>query len=146
MSILRQLPDKTYCYRADDRRESDRPDRSDPFSRPGGMEEEEESLSPIEAIYCRECGRTVTGRDQKIAVQGSHAHTFFNPAGIVFELGCFSAAPGCHRVGEASSDFTWFAGFFWSCALCSGCNSHLGWFFEMGDRSFYGLILAKIRE
>ncbi len=116
------------------------------FGKTGGKTEEEEGTHPIEAIYCRECGRVVTGKDQKIAVHGSHTHTFFNPAGIVFELGCFGTAPGCHSVGEASSYFTWFAGFVWCYALCRGCNSHLGWFFEMGDRSFYGLILAHLRE
>ena len=90
--------------------------------------------------------QAVTGRDKKIQVSGSHEHTFFNPAGIVFELGCFSAAPGCHRAGRATSDFTWFAGYVWRFALCRNCNSHLGWFFEMGEHSFFGLILAHLKE
>jgi hypothetical protein len=128
----------TYYFRADST--SGRP------GRPIGKEEEEEETSPNEAIYCRACGGAVTDRDQKIAVHGSHTHTFFNPAGIVFELGCFSAAPGCHSAGEASSEFTWFAGYVWRFALCRQCNSHLGWFFEMGDSSFFGLILANLKE
>lgn len=137
MPILRQHPGTGYCFRADNRKG---------IGLPVGKEEEKEETSPVEAIYCKVCSRAVTDRNKKIAIQGSHAHTFFNPAGIVFELGCFSLAPGCHRAGETTSDFTWFAGFVWCYALCRGCNSHLGWFFEMGDRSFYGLILANIRE
>lgn len=114
--------------------------------RPIGKEEEEEETRPSEAIHCRSCGGAVTARDQKIVVHGSHTHTFFNPAGIVFELGCFSVAPGCHNAGEPSSEFTWFAGYVWRLAFCKQCSSHLGWFFEMGDASFYGLILANLKE
>ena len=114
--------------------------------RPLGAEEEKREVGPIKAIWCGLCGREVTGTDQKIAVHGTHAHTFFNPAGIVFELGCFRAAPGCRNVGEASAEFTWFAGHVWRIALCRRCNSHLGWFFEKGEQSFYGLILKNIKE
>lgn len=109
-------------------------------------EAEKEGVEPIEVIYCRACGRPVTRKDSRIAVNGSHTHTFFNPAGIVFELGCFRTAPGCYHAGEATSDFTWFAGFRWRFALCGGCNSHLGWSFSSGDSSFFGLILNQIRE
>jgi hypothetical protein len=127
-----------YCLRADNQQGISR--------RPIGEEEEKREVGPIKAIWCRFCGSEVTGTDQKIAVHGSHTHTFFNPTGIVFELGCFSAAPGCRKAGEATSEFTWFAGHVWRIALCRRCNSHLGWFFEKGDQSFYGLILTKIRE
>ena len=70
---------------------------------PVEKEQKQEDAGPIEAIYCRTCGRAVTSRDRKIAVQGSHTHAFFNPAGIVFELGCYSLAPGCQRAGVATS-------------------------------------------
>lgn len=123
-----------------------RSDRPGQQGQPVEKEDEQEETGPIEAIYCKSCGRTVTSKDQKISVHGAHTHTFFNPAGIVFELGCFGVAPGCQNAGEATSDFSWFAGYVWSFALCDRCNSHLGWFFEMGERSFYGLVLANIRE
>jgi hypothetical protein len=42
--------------------------------------------------------------------------------------------------------FTWFAGHVWSFALCRGCKSHLGWFFEKGETTFYGLVLANLVE
>jgi len=113
---------------------------------PVGKEDEREETLPLDAIFCTVCGATITNRDRKIAVQGTHAHTFFNPAGIVFELGCFSTAPGCNRAGEATSEFTWFAGYVWRFAFCRSCNSHLGWYFENGGHSFWGLILANLRE
>ena len=130
----------SYCLRSDNRQGSGWP------GRPLGKVEEKEETGLNDAIYCKVCGRVVTGREQKIAVHGSHAHTFFNPAGIVFELGCFSVAPGCHSAGEATSEFTWFAGYVWRFALCRQCNSHLGWFFEGVTSSFFGLILANLKE
>lgn len=119
---------------------------------PGGYvdkredDQDEEISGPLEAIYCKTCGQAVTSKDHKIVVQSSHTHTFFNPAGIVFELGCFSIVPGCYSAGEATSDFSWFAGYTWRFALCGGCNSHLGWFFDSDGYSFFGLILAGLRE
>lgn len=113
---------------------------------PVSDEEIKDRTEPLEAIYCKACGIAVTSRGQKISVQGSHSHTFFNPAGIVFEVGCFRQAPGCYTAGEPSSEFTWFAGHVWSFALCRGCSAHLGWFFEMGAAAFYGLILTNLVE
>ncbi len=82
----------------------------------------------------------------RISVESSHNHTFFNPAGIVFEIGCFSKAPGCGIVGEASSEFSWFAGTKWTTAICSGCLCHLGWLFEGRGEPFFGLILTSLIE
>jgi len=113
---------------------------------PVDKEKDERSSKPREAIFCRACGNAVTSRDEKIAVGGSHAHTFFNPAGIVFELGCFRRAPGCRNAGRPTSEFTWFAGYVWRFARCSNCRAHLGWFFEGRDSTFFGLILANLQE
>ncbi|MBU1566977.1 MAG: hypothetical protein KJ630_15310 [Proteobacteria bacterium] len=115
-------------------------------NRPVRKEQQERAVEPIEAICCLACGGVITARDQKIQVSGSHAHTFFNPAGIVFQLGCFQEAPGCQAFGETSSEFTWFPGHFWRIALCRQCRTHLGWLFAMEGNTFYGLILTKLRE
>lgn len=96
------------------------------------------------AVFCRNCTRQITYAKELFAIDGSHTHTFFNPAGIVFEIVCFAAAPGCSVEGEASSNFTWFPGYTWRVAFCGGCFTHLGWFFESGDSSFFGLILNKL--
>ncbi|MFW2368920.1 MAG: cereblon family protein [Desulforhopalus sp.] len=130
---METLNNQIYCFRAD---------RKD--GRPVTDDEIQEDTESVEVIFCKACGLTVTSRDQKIGVQGSHRHTFFNPAGIVFELGCFAQAPGCSLAGEPTSEFTWFAGYVWSFALCRKCKAHLGWFFEKDSTTFYGLILAKL--
>lgn len=97
-------------------------------------------------LLCVSCGRVITDRSQTISVSGKHRHTFFNPAGLVYELGCFREAPGCTPAGEPSSEFSWFPGYVWQVGACSGCSAHLGWRFQSGDDVFFGLIVSRIVE
>ncbi len=115
-------------------------------ARPAVKGQQERAVKVLEAIYCRACGGVVTAKDQKVQVSGSHHHTFFNPAGLVFELGCFRRASGCLTVGSPSTEFAWFPGYSWQIALCRGCQTHLGWLFVMEQLSFFGLILKRLRE
>ena len=108
--------------------------------------DDEEKVESDEALFCKSCLNLITRKDQAVRINGSHTHTFFNPQGVVFELGCFREAPGCRSMGEATSEFTWFAGSVWRFALCRRCGVHLGWFYEMRESGFYGLILAHLRE
>lgn len=95
-------------------------------------------------LYCRTCGQAIAVEDARIAVQGAHQHVFFNPAGLVFEIGCFQSAPGCAYHGEPTPEFSWFPGYAWSVALCSQCAAHLGWGYERDTHGFVGLILAQL--
>lgn len=96
-------------------------------------------------ILCGICLEPVTARRHRISVNGGHQHTFTNPAGVVFEIGCFSDAPGCRTTGIPTKEFTWFPGHGWIYALCAGCGSHLGWYFTSGGGSgFFGLILERL--
>jgi hypothetical protein len=92
-----------------------------------------------QALLCSTCGAEVTHRERSITINGRHNHAFFNPAGIAFEIRCFSQAPGVASQGDPSLEFTWFPGYSWQVALCATCHSHLGWLFTNGG-SFYGLI------
>ena len=96
------------------------------------------------SVVCRNCGQVITTVASVSSPDGSRTHTFFNPAGIVYEIICFSTAPGCLVQGPASSEFCWFAGFTWRLAFCGNCLTHLGWFYESRDSSFFGLILRKL--
>jgi filamentous hemagglutinin family protein len=97
-------------------------------------------------IICRNCGNIITSLESMISVNGQHQHTFINPSGIVFTIGCFSKAEGCITAGEPMSDFTWFNSYSWNHALCANCLFHLGWFYNSGSDSFFGLILDNLRE
>ena len=98
-----------------------------------------------ESIVCRHCLQLITSPAESIEVQGSHRHTFANPRGILFQIGCFRSAAGCGHIGPATYAWSWFKGFRWSVALCGRCLTHLGWLYTSTDNErFYGLILSRL--
>ena len=107
--------------------------------------EDETSAKTLDAIVCRRCGHEITAQNERVIRDGAHAHTFANPEGIVFDIGCFREAWGCGVVGPSSSEFTWFPGTEWQIAVCTHCLAHLGWRFLSADSSdFHGLILDRL--
>lgn len=106
--------------------------------------EDRPAVDPEEAILCRSCRALVTTAREAVAVTGTHIHTFFNPAGIVFEICCFRRAKGCTVYGEPTNEFAWFAGSHWQYAVCATCQVHLGWFFTTPAYSFFGLIRDRL--
>ncbi|RJQ58327.1 MAG: hypothetical protein C4530_10965 [Desulfobacteraceae bacterium] len=118
-------------------------------SLPGTEAETVEDQEPEEekTIRCRQCGHPVTLPSEKIIVDGSHAHTFANPSGILYEIGCFRSAAGCGYAGPATEEFTWFKGYGWKIAYCFRCRTHLGWLFVSPENEpFNGLILDRLSE
>ena len=96
-------------------------------------------------LVCRQCRQLITGPDERIDVQGSHRHTFSNPYGVLYQIGCFRAVRGCVYTGPATREWSWFRGFRWRIAVCSQCLTHLGWLFCSTDtESFHGLILSRL--
>ncbi|SRR6056297_834896 len=95
-------------------------------------------------LRCANCLHVITSSDERIVMNGSHQHTFANPHGLVFEIGCFKKAPGCGQIGEATDEFSWFKGYQWRVAVCASCLLHLGWQFASSGSFFYGLILGHL--
>jgi hypothetical protein len=122
----------------------ERPHESEPHQA-AGTESDPEETPDDEHIFCRQCYRIITQPNARINVDGAHRHTFANPHGLVFEIGCFKTASGCVHTGFSSDEFTWFKGFSWSVAVCRTCFTHLGWRFVSPSASeFYGLILDHL--
>ena len=111
-----------------------------------GEHVEDETLEDEEAfIVCRHCSQLITRPADRILKDGLHRHTFANPVGVVYEIGCFNSAPGCRSVGPATDEFTWFSGYLWRVAICAKCLTHLGWhFISTGGHGFHGLILDRL--
>jgi len=112
-----------------------------------GVEEETAARDPEAGkhILCRSCRRIITHPDERIEMQGAHEHTFANPHGIVFQIGCFRSANGCGYLGAPTTEFTWFRGFAWRVALCANCLINVGWLFAApGGGRFHGLILDRL--
>jgi hypothetical protein len=100
---------------------------------------------PEKRLCCKICGQMITRDQDRIKVGGAHTHTFTNPHGIRFAIGCFKTVAGCEKKGRKTEEFTWFPGFAWRIAYCTECKEHLGWeFHSHGDHTFYGLILNRL--
>ena len=95
-------------------------------------------------IVCRACRAHVTDPSCQIQIDQSFCHTFANPHGHVFEIGCFDRAIGCIPASPAYSEFSWFPGYHWKIGVCRNCASHLGWIFRSDQDQFWGLILDKL--
>ncbi|PIE69076.1 MAG: hypothetical protein CSA21_04040 [Deltaproteobacteria bacterium] len=127
-------------------RETRQPDYS--FSCPGKLlkTNDQEDLTPArdKGVFCRACSHLLTRESEAVSPQGSHEHTFFNPAGVLYELCCFAKAPGVVTTGLPSTEFSWFAGYSWQIGYCKHCGTHLGWHFSHTGHAFYGLIKKKL--
>jgi len=97
-----------------------------------------------EAVRCAACRHEVTRVSARIDVDGQHEHTRMNPAGFVYRIVCYRAAPGCALRGEPSTEWSWFPGSAWQIAACAACQAHLGWGFGGEAGSFFGLIAERI--
>jgi hypothetical protein len=95
-------------------------------------------------ILCRSCSHGITHQAFKILKENHFVHTFANPYGHVFEIGCFSNAPGCVKASFESEEFSWFKGYLWAVGTCAQCQNQLGWIFSSGQKTFYGLILDRL--
>jgi hypothetical protein len=111
---------------------------------PATSSADETATKTEKAVLCKACRTVITRLNNKISINEKHMHTFFNPVGIVFEICCFSDAPGCRVYGEPTDEFTWFSGYTWQYSLCGTCSDHLGWFYDSSGSSFFGLINAKL--
>jgi hypothetical protein len=128
-----------FLYRGGDER-GQRPD-SDQLV----QDRDESETGQRRALLCRACQAPITTSVERLEKQGKHLHTFFNPAGIVYEIGCFRRAPGCHAYGVPSSEFAWFPGYSWQVVYCRSCQQHLGWKF-IADDGFFGLVVNQLIE
>lgn len=102
-------------------------------------------------IYCSACSTVIARQTDRFEVNGSHDHSFVNPYGYQYRIGCFREALGCSISGAPQAADSWFTGFQWQLAACSDCRRHLGWHFErgaspVGGDHFYGLILDRIQH
>lgn len=97
-------------------------------------------------LGCAFCRRPITTTAAAIEISGSHAHTFANPDGIRFRVGCFADASGLIGIGPRSTFWTWFPGYSWRVELCAQCREQLGWLYRSAGGAFHGLILDRLVE
>ena len=113
---------------------------------PASANRDELEREKEKVLLCCNCSTLITRENQRFSKEGKHLHTFFNPAGIVYEIGCFRSASGCLAHGAVSSDFSWFSGYRWQIGVCIACLEHIGWYFRGGNSPFFGLIVNRLKE
>lgn len=106
--------------------------------------EKERAAPGDRALVCAACGHAITDEDARIAMSGGHEHTFVNPGGFAYTIGCFARAPGLALHARIEAAFSWFPGWTWQVAGCTCCQAHLGWAYRNSDAVFYGLILDRL--
>ena len=109
------------------------------------VSEDETIINGDGKLVCARCKHAITDEKQQTSRHGSHIHTFTNPAGVEFTIGCFVSAPGCKTSGNATMEYTWFPKYQWRFAECANCRQHLGWQY-IGNDDFFGLILACLQQ
>lgn len=104
-------------------------------------------------IYlCRGCGAPVAADDQWVSIQGRPAEgVFTNPLGAVCGVLTVCAAGNVRVEHAATEEHTWFEGYAWRPAACSGCGAHVGWRYEaaaagLDPDEFFGLLLEAVRK
>jgi hypothetical protein len=96
-------------------------------------------------LLCKFCRQRITSEDKAIEINYRHCHTYSNPAGARFRIGCFSTATGCQTQSAPTEEYTWFKGFSWQVALCTNCLTQMGWYYQSAAAAnFYGLILDHL--
>jgi hypothetical protein len=95
-------------------------------------------------LLCKNCKNRITSPDKTVTVDGEHVHTFTNPEGVTYRIGCYASAGGCIITGLPTFEDTWFEEFCWDFALCSSCFTHLGWYYLGESESFFGLTLDRL--
>jgi hypothetical protein len=105
---------------------------------------DEEDRAEERWLLCKFCHQRITSEDKAIEINNRHCHTYNNPAGARFRIGCFSSATGCRPQSAPTEEYTWFKGFGWQVALCTNCLTQMGWYYQSAAASFYGLILDHL--
>jgi hypothetical protein len=97
-------------------------------------------------LVCARCAEPVTSDAEWMEVGGARQHTFANPHGFFFRIGCFARARALQARGLWSDEWSWFPPCSWQIRVCARCDEHLGWAFRSEARSFFGLILDRLRR
>jgi hypothetical protein len=106
-------------------------------SKPTASPTEHEDRAPVEEerrFLCRVCENTITDSSQLFCMRAATVQQVFpNPYGQMRVIMTAKHAQSVAVIGEATSDFTWFAGYSWRVVYCAECRSHLGWLFEANN-------------
>lgn len=96
---------------------------------------------------CKRCRSSIAIYDDIFAMaKGNVNANYCNPAGYIHETLTVHKIleNSLQMVDRASTEFSWFPGYAWQIAICSKCQSHIGWKFiavvkNLKPKTFFGL-------
>ncbi|XP_076031486.1 E3 ubiquitin ligase component cereblon isoform X2 [Oratosquilla oratoria] len=102
-------------------------------------------ISKCKLLTCIRCGKGIASTSDifSMSVEGFQG-TYVNPGGYVHEMITLSKISGLSYYEGPSTEHSWFPGYAWTIANCSGCDSHMGWKFtavkrKLKPQKFYGI-------
>ncbi|XP_013790743.1 protein cereblon-like isoform X2 [Limulus polyphemus] len=110
-------------------------------------------LERYTVLCCRisSCNKDIINRCDvfSMSLEGLQG-TYVNPSGYVHEIVTSYKACGLLLQNRSSTEQSWFPGYAWTIASCSGCGSHMGWKFtatkrKLQPQQFWGLCRAALR-
>ncbi|MEW5852108.1 MAG: cereblon family protein [Myxococcota bacterium] len=102
---------------------------------------------PEDTSYvCARCGAFLARRSDQLTVDGKTLHERVNPVGFPHRFMTLTRCEAASPIDEPTTDFTWFEGCAWQVVLCAGCRVHLGWHFQGEGRSFWGVLVERMKE
>ena len=85
----------------------------------------------LRKLCCVNCGVEIASKSDVYTVPGAEGTTgaYVNPQGYVHQTVTLRSASNIMLMGSPEARDSWFPGFAWTIAYCSGCGNHMGWRF-----------------
>ncbi len=114
------------------------------------VEKDKNDKEPKE-YYCVICGALISESGALIQINGSHNHSFVNPAGVRCNFTTFVHCENVLVHEDLYIEHSWFPGYGWRFLLCRRCYQHLGWKWDpVGEGGkpdgFFGLLINSVQS
>ncbi|XP_066309629.1 uncharacterized protein [Miscanthus floridulus] len=116
------------------------------------LQREIQLLKAFNFIRCRNCLTRIARRsDMAVTSSDSPMSSHSKPHSSVKEIITVYSATGLALRGDPSKTHSWFPGYTWTIALCSACQSNIGWLFRADNknlhpRSFWAIRTSQISD
>ncbi|CAD6229858.1 unnamed protein product [Miscanthus lutarioriparius] len=116
------------------------------------LQREIQLLKAFNIIRCRNCLTRIARRsDMVVTSSDSPMMTHSKPHSSVKEIITVYSATGLALRGDPSKTHSWFPEYTWTIALCSACQSNIGWLFRADNknlhpRSFWAIRTSQVSD
>jgi hypothetical protein len=99
---------------------------------------------------CAECGLPVAESGSLFKINGTHEHSYTNPAGVRCNFLTFLSCENILVDEELYREHSWFPAYGWRFLICRGCMNHLGWKYDalaegVTPPEFFGVLADAVK-